>query len=241
MKYISTLIAIVFCLNANAQITWTTGTNIATNTYSNMRPQIALDGIGNPMVIWGRMSDESVFFSKWNGTAFTTPVQLNPTWLTVATANWMGPAIASHGDTIYVVVKRTPETSDTNRLFVISSFNGGNSFNAPVELAFIGDSISRLPTITTDDMGNPIVAYMKFDASNLDSRWVVTRSNDFGLTFTSDVKVSGWGNSAEVCDCCPGSVASSGNETIMMYRDNNLNTRVMRHAWTTFKLEKNYF
>ena len=225
MKYLYTLIAIVFYMSANAQIAWTSGINISTNTFSNERPQIALDRAGNPMVIWGRMSDESVFFSKWNGTLFSPPIKLNPSWLTVATADWMGPAIAAHGDTVYVVVKRTPETSDTNRLFVISSFNGGNSFNAPVELAFIGDSISRLPTITTDDMGNPIVAYMKFNASSLDSRWVVTRSNDYGLTFTSDVKVSGWGNSTEVCDCCPGSVASSGNEAIMMYRDNNLNTR----------------
>lgn len=229
MKNISTLIILLFSLSANGQITWSSGLDISTNTYSNERPQIAVDRAGNPMVVWGRMSDESVFFSKWNGTIFTQPVKLNPTWLTVATADWMGPSIASHGDTVYVVVKRTPDMIDSNRIFIFTSFNGGGSFNAPVELAFIGDSISWLPTVTTDPTGNPIIAYMKLNSSHLDSRWVVTKSNDYGTTFSSDVKASGWGNSAEVCDCCPGTIISSGNTTAMLYRDNNLN---MRDIWT---------
>lgn len=225
MKKLSLLITVVFCISANAQITWTSGNNIATNTYSNMHPRMSLNGAGNPMVVWGRMSDQSVFFTRWNGAAFTTPIKLNPAWLTVATASWMGPDIASKGDTVYVVVKRTPETSDSNRIFIFASFNGGVSFNTPVELAFIADSISRFPTIEVDARGNPIVAFMKFNASFMDSRWVVMKSSDFGKTFSTDVKASGWGGSAEVCDCCPGTLICSGVTTTMLYRNNNLNIR----------------
>src|SRR5262245_53432048 len=87
-------------------ITWTAGMNISANTYGNFHPRMALDAAGNPLVIWGRMANESVYFSRWNGSAFTTPVALNPPWLTVATATWMGPDIASKGDTVYVVAKR---------------------------------------------------------------------------------------------------------------------------------------
>ncbi|MBS1538354.1 MAG: hypothetical protein JST20_11480 [Bacteroidetes bacterium] len=94
---------------AQGSISWEAGMNISNNSFSNMHPRVSIDGSGNPMVIWGRMSDQSVFFSKLNGTSFTAPVKLNPPSLTVATASWMGPDIASKGDTVYVVVKQTPK------------------------------------------------------------------------------------------------------------------------------------
>ncbi len=202
--------------------------NLASSSFDNMQPRITLDGSGNPLVIWGRMSDESVFFSRWNGSAFTAPVKLNPSWLTVATASWMGPDIAAKGDTIYVVVKRTPEASDTNHIYIISSFNGGLSFSAPVRVDFIADSLSRFPAVTIDETGNPVVAFMKFDAAFGSSRWVVTRSTDYGSTFSPDVKASGWsGPGSVVCDCCPGTILSSGNVSAMLYRDNLSNIRDM--------------
>lgn len=229
MKHFFTIIALAFYISLNAQITWNMGMNISANTYGNMHPRMTLDGLGNPLVIWGKMSEQSVYFSKWTGTMFTTPIKLNPAWMTIATASWQSADIASFGDTVYVVVKRTPESLDTNRIFIFTSFNGGNSFNTPVELGFIADSISRFPTVTTDATGNPIVAYMKFNNSFMDSRWVVSKSNDLGNTFLTDVKASGWGNSAEVCDCCPGAIVSDGNKTAMIYRDNNSN---IRDIWT---------
>lgn len=223
----ATILLLCFQIVAFSQtgITWQGTGDIAFSSFDNEHPRIVMDRYGNPMVIWGKHNTQSVFFSKWNGTAFTAPVQLNPPGLYIATASWMGPDIASHGDTLYVVVKRMPETSDTSRIFIISSFDGGLNFNAPAELAFIGDSISRFPTVTTDAAGNPIVGFMKFDSMFLDSRWAVTRSDDFGATFNTDVKASGWGGSAEVCDCCPGALVSSGDTTVMLYRNNNNNVR----------------
>jgi hypothetical protein len=197
------------------------GMNISVNTFGNMHPRISVDGNGDPLVIWGRMSDGAVFLARWNGTGFNTPVKLNPAWMQIATASWMGPDIASKGDTVYVVVKKTPETSDTNHVYILTSFDGGNNFFAPVRVDYIADSLSRFPTVTVDDQGNPIVAFMKFNSSFLDSRWVVSRSLDYGNTFNTDVKASGFsGINAEVCDCCPGAVLNSGVNTLMLYRDN---------------------
>ncbi len=213
-------------LSAQSGITWGMTMDIANSSHDNMHPRTAMDANGNPLVIWGRMSDESVLFSRWNGTAFTAPVALNPSWLTVATASWMGPDIAAKGDTVYVVVRQTPESTDTSKhIYIMRSFDGGVSFSTPYLVDNIGDSISRFPTVTIDDNGNPIVAFMKFNPSFGDSRWVVTKSSDYGSTFSTDVKASGWGGSAEVCDCCPGSIISSGNNTAMLYRNNNLNIR----------------
>lgn len=219
------ILFISLAVKAQNSITWDAGIDISMSMNSNMHPRITLDRAGNPLVIWGRMSDQSVFFSRWDGTAFPSPTKLNPSWLTVATASWMGPDIASHGDTVYVVVKRTPEATDTNRIFIFTSFNGGISFNLPVELGIIADSISRFPTVTTDAIGNPIVAFMKFNPSFGDSRWVISSSTDYGSTFSTDVKASGWGNSAEVCDCCPGALIMAGDTCTMLYRNNNNNIR----------------
>ncbi|MBS1683990.1 MAG: T9SS type A sorting domain-containing protein [Bacteroidetes bacterium] len=219
----------VIFVAAQSGITWNTGANIAANSYSNMHPRIALDASGNPLVIWGRMNDESLWFSRWSGSAFTTPIKLNPTGVTVATASWMGPDIASKGDTVYVVYRQTPESMDTSKhIYILSSFDGGISFSSPVRIDNIGDSVTRFPTVTIDSNGNPIVAFMKFDNMFMNARWAVTRSGDHGSTFSPDVKASGWsGSTSEVCDCCPGVIVSSGNTTSIVYRDNLSNLRDM--------------
>ncbi len=232
MKKIITLlfIGINILVSAQSGITWGASANLTSSAYGNMQPRMCMDASGNAMVIWGRMSDESVFFSRWTGTSFSTPIKLNPSWMTVATASWMGPDIASKGDTVYVVMKKTPESNDSSHVYIVRSVNGGISFSAPIQVDSIADSMSRFPTVTVDANGNPIVAFMKFNAAFLESRWVVAKSTDLGNTFSTDIKASGWsGASAEVCDCCPGAIVSSGNTTAMLYRDNLSN---IRDIWT---------
>lgn len=89
----------------------------------------------------------------------------------------------------------------------------------------IADSLSRFPTVATDKNGQPIIAFMKFNSNFRESRWVVTKSNDFGKSFSQDIKASNWFGSEEVCDCCPGTLISDGMNTVLMYRDNNKNIR----------------
>lgn len=202
------------------------GMDVSSGSYGNLHPRIAADASGNPMVIWGNLMDESVYFSKWNGVSFSQPVKLNPSWLTIATASWMGPDIAAKGDTVYVVMKQTPETDTSSHLYIISSFDGGMSFSPPVQIDNIGDSLSRFPAVTIDATGNPVTGFMKFDNSFQDSRWAVTKSFDYGNTFKPDTRASGWsGPNALVCDCCPGAMVSENNIVAMLYRDNLDNIR----------------
>lgn len=209
-------------------ITWSPAMDIASGTYENQHPRIVTDRSGDPLVIWGRSSDESVFFSKWNGSGFTTPVKINPTGVTVATAAWMGPDIAAKGDTMYIVMKETPESANTKHVLIVRSVDGGTTFSAPVQVDNIADSLSRFPVVATDDPGNPVVGFMKFDASFGNARWAVAKSVDFGNSFAADNKASGWsGTGALVCDCCPGSLVCSGSTAAMLYRDNLSNIRDM--------------
>ena len=221
----------IFLLNnlvsySQGEINWESPQVIAASVYGNLHPRIALDGNNNPMVIWGRSADNGVMFSKWDGSNFTTPKKINPSWLLAASATWMGPDIASKGDTVYVVVKRAPEHTDSAHIFIISSFDGGNSFDVPVRVSYIADSLARFPTVSIDDQGNPIVAFMKFNSKFEEARWAVSKSTDLGANFLPDIKASGWsGSNALVCDCCPGSIVSSGDVTAVVYRDNLGNKR----------------
>ncbi|MEI7801924.1 MAG: hypothetical protein WCI97_04720, partial [Bacteroidota bacterium] len=218
--FLSTLVS------AQSGITWGMGMNVNTSATGNLRPRITTDGAGNPVIIWGKMSDESCYISRWNGTAFTTPMKVNPTSMTIAAMNWEGPEIASKGDTVYVVMKETPEGDLTSKSYITRSVDGGMSFSAPVMLDNFPDSLSRFPTVTVDVNGNPIVGYMKFNSTFGDARWVVTKSTNLGNTFSADVKASGYSAmGASVCDCCPGGLTCTDNTIAMMYRDNNSNIR----------------
>ena len=224
MQKILLLITIYFVLfsAADAQIIWDAPINIAPATSGNNHPRIVTDAAGNPLVVW--YHSNRVKFTRWDGTAFETPRNINPSGMTVAGANWMGPDIASHGDTVYVVFKQTPE--DSGPSWCIHSYDGGSTFSDAVRIDFNEDSLSRFPTVAIDEQGNPIVAFMKFNSSFGDPRWAVARSSDFGNSFSSDVKASGWSSpTSVVCDCCPGSIVSSGDEVVMLYRDNDSNKR----------------
>lgn len=204
-------------------ITWSPAIDVAPNSYNNEHPRVAVDGDGEPLVIWGNSSSEHANFSRWNGASFTMPYTASG-MMTVASQSWMGPDMAAHGDTVYAVFKQNPESDLNSHIYLIRSFDAGMSFAAPVQVDNIGDSLSRFPAVTTDENGHPIVAFMKFDPSFGDARWVVARSNDYGSTFGIDDKASGW-TGGTVCDCCPGAITASGNDVAMMYRSNLSNIR----------------
>jgi hypothetical protein len=232
MRIVFTFFLSIIATLAIAQsITWSAPVSIAPNTYDNDHPRIVLDRSGNPMVLWGTSTMKAAF-SKWNGAGFSTPSYITNT-AAVFTASWAGPDIASYGDTVYVVVKYDPEQDTNSHTYLLRSFDGGQSFLTPVRVDYISDSFCRFPAVTTDDMGNPVVAFMKFKNNSGDSKYVVARSTDFGTSFMTDKTASAF-NGEEVCDCCPGTVLSSGNKTVMLYRNNANNLRTI---WAGISLD----
>ena len=223
MKRSITLIIFSIYLFANSQsvVTWSTPVTVATTSYGNLHPRVQTDASGSPLILWGQ-SNYVEYFSRLTGGNFTTPVRLNPMAIPVFTASWAGPDMAAKGDTIYTVFKHTPE--DTNHIYVVRSFDGGMTFSIPVRVDYIADSISRFPAIAIDDNGQPVVAFMKFDAGFMNARYVVCRSNNYGSSFTADVLASGM-SGGKVCDCCPAEVVSSGNTVAMVYRANQSDIR----------------
>lgn len=230
MKFLPLLFIFLsaFLLRAQNPVVWTLAQSVASATYENQHPRIALDDAYQPLILWGHSDQKKAYFSRWTGNAFTQPVALNPANLPVFAASWAGPDLVSRGDTVYVVFKETPE--DTHFSYLVASFDGGGTFSQPVQVdAFLADSISRFPTVAIDRSGNPLVGFMKFNSSFGEARYVVTRSTDFGQSFGPDVKASGFsGLNSHVCDCCPASMATSGDTVVLLYRDNRNN---LRNSW----------
>jgi hypothetical protein len=221
MKQIFTFLFLVtIALRSIAQVTWSTPVTVTTGSaFGNLHPRVTLNRSGNPMVLWGK-ADTKAYFSRWNGTAFTAPVAVSGSF-TVFAQSWAGPDIASFGDTVYATMKVTPEMTLTNYTYLAHSYDGGVTFSTPARIDTIGTDMSRFPIVTTTSVGNPMIAFMKFDASTMaNARYVVVRSNDFGNTFSSDVQASSSPSGGEVCNCCPASILSSGSKAIMLYRNN---------------------
>ena len=139
MKILLLTALILFGAEAVAQtgILWNQPFDIATAASGNNHPRITTDANGNPLVVWNHAN--RAMFSRWNGVSFTTPVLVNPAGIDVAGASWMGPDIASHGDTVYIVFKQVPENVDSCHIFCTRSFNGGLTFDNPVQVDNIAD------------------------------------------------------------------------------------------------------
>jgi hypothetical protein len=202
-------------------VTWGTPVTINTGAGSNMHPRIALNRSGAPYVLWGQ-TDKKAYFSKWTGSAFSSPVAVSGT-PTIFTAAFAGPDMAAFGDTIYVAIKVSPEMTATNYCYLVHSYNGGTTFSAPVRIDNIDTFTSRFPIVTTTANGNPLVSFMKFNSMMGDAHYVVSRSTDYGMTFSADVLASG--ASGYVCDCCPASIISSGTKAVLLFRNNLSNIR----------------
>lgn len=225
MKRIATLIMLMAgnYLSTAQTVTWGTPVTVSSGgTYGNLHPRVVLNRSGNPMVLWGK-TDTKAYFSRWNGTAFTTPIAVGNSAVNVFAQSWAGPDIASFGDTVYVTMKRTPETMAMNHMYISRSTDGGMTFSDTIRIDNFDTALSRFPIVTTTSTGNPLVAFMKFNTSFGDAQYVVKRSTDYGNTFSSEVLASG--TTGDVCDCCPGSIISSGSKAIMLFRNNLSNIR----------------
>ena len=197
---------------------------VAHKIYGNLHPGIKLDKNNNPMVVWGDESGKA-YFSKWGGESFSSPVVVNAPGSTIFATSWAGPDLAAHGDTVYIVYKQVPE--ENSHIYLKHSYDGGKNFSIGAEVDATERYISRFPTVTTDENGNPFVCFMKTEKDYEGSKYVVARSEDMGESFLKDTLASVM-SGGRVCECSPASLVVSGSAGILLYR-NNLHG--LRNIW----------
>lgn len=211
---------------------WNAPVNVALGTtYSNIYPRIALTTGDNPQVIWGNSGVDKIYSSRWNGTGFTAPLAINPVGTVPYLATWTGAEIASSGDTVFVVFSTDPAAADAH-VYTVRSLDGGMTFQDTVRADQIGTDVPRFPSVAVGLNGNPVVNFMRFNASMTDPEYAIARSVNGGSAYLAAINptasVTGF-----VCDCCPASVAASGNQQVLLFRNDDNNIREMWGCYST--------
>lgn len=226
MKTFLQLVTIVLsCTPALAQynIQWGPEITVADGaTYGNTRPRITLTSNDSPLVLLGEHSDGALYIAKGNGTSFDLPVSIVPSGMETYLANWTGPDIAAHGDTVVAVFKAMPFAS--GNIYAVRSTDGGVTFSDTLRVDNHDAGRSWMPALDMDNQGNPTVTYMIFDGSGGNERICVVRSIDAGSSYLGQQIIS-TGTAGHACDCCPPEMVIEGQRQVALFRNNVSNIR----------------
>lgn len=188
----------------------------------SLRPRIAVNANGDPVVIWGDNSPMTNRVSVGDGAMFSAPVEVSEGFMP-SVADWMGSSIASVGNTVWVVMKAAPEESMP--VYVRRSDDGGFTWGDTIRVEPYDGLVSRFPSIDVVDPEEPIVQYMQFDSGFNGARQVV--SHMMGGAFMPPVQVSTPFAPGNVCDCCPNQVVVNEQHVAALYRNAGSDIRVM--------------
>jgi len=223
-KIIYFLVFLLVCIESNAQtLNWSAIQAISSGSQSGYdRPRVVTTANNSPLIIWTKTSSpKSVKASKWNGTSFSAPYDIVPPSLEVT--GFIGPEIASKGDTVYVIFLSA--LSPNYFVYLISSFDGGLTFSDTVRVSDNSNTHKfAMPNVAVNTDGNPIVSYMESSLTWTDWEQMVKVSFDFGNTFSPAFDVSALAP-GEPCDCCKSSLVANGNEVFLLFRNNDMDVR----------------
>lgn len=227
---LSSVISIISFAQTPA-LTWGSAVNVGMGSmHNNIYPRLTLTSNDNPLVVWEDDSPLRALSSRWTGSAFSTPIVVHNSGVTPFVANWAGAEVASSGDTAFVVF--TTDPAMTGNAYAVRSINGGISYSDTVRVDQLTGQIPRFANVAVMPGGNPVVNFMSIDGMTMgDAEYTVARSINGGASFLPSVTPVNPGN---VCDCCPGSIAISGNKQALLYRNNISNLRDM---WASFSMD----
>ncbi len=223
MKLFSFFIAFIWGTYIFGQVQFTTPIPVADGaTYGYLRPKIALDANNEPVILWGKSSTHQIFVSTFNGSGFNTPVQINPVNTHPYISSWYNADIKNSGDTLVAVF---PTDMPANRVFLVKSTDGGNTWSDSIRVDNIPPGgIAYFPSVDINEFGQVAITFMKHEAGWLNPRYVVTTSLDGGSSFSPDTNASAVAI-GEVCDCCPAHMIFENDRQVLLFRNNNSNTR----------------
>lgn len=220
-----TVFFMLACLSSSAQtgIGWNAAVDVNSAGQGSLRPRIVLNGAGNPVVLWGKSGPNSNYVAVGDGAGFSAPIEVSTPGCVPAVADWMGSSVAATGNTVWTVMKATPE--DDKPCYVRRSNDGGYTWGDTIRVDPLDTLVSRFPSIAVSDPDRPLVQYMQFDSGYYGARQVVTHL--MGTSFMPPVQVSSPFAPGEVCDCCPNQIIADGDRAVALYRNAGSNIRVM--------------
>ncbi|CAN5556066.1 hypothetical protein BH10BAC1_BH10BAC1_09160 [soil metagenome] len=233
-KAIFVFISVCISIISTAQtvgVLWGSPINVGIGTtHNNIYPRLTLTSGDNPLVVWEDNSPAKIYSSYRMGPVFSAPIALNNSGISPYVATWTGAEIASSGDTAFVVFTSMPVLS--GNAYAVRTIDGGLTFSDTVRVNQFVGKIPSFPSVAVLPGGIPLVDYMYSDAGTmLNTEYTVCKSIDGGLTFLPEVTPI---NPGTVCECCPASMAVSGNTQVLLYRNNISN---VRDIWASFSTD----
>ncbi len=224
------LIACSFTHFAQAQavLNWSSPIDVASSNYDNVGPRIALNNNQQAVVLWGQLLPQQNYVAVHNSNeGFSTPILVNGP-LTPYVHSVEGATITAKGDNVYVSFGNNETLNDG--IYTTRSTDGGLSFDAPISVANLGTMIPSLPTVNVDSYGNPVVCFISTTSAWTQATYQTAISLDGGISYLPNVTANtGIGNGI-ACECCPATMAISGNNHLLMFRNNDNN---IRDIWVT--------
>lgn len=216
------LILFPYIISAQTPLNWSSILQVGGSGY-NIRPRIAITNDNLPVIIFGNPDSAAIYKVKSIGTIFSAPQRITPNGVIAVTMTWQGPELAAYGNNVFMTFKCSPETDQP--IYTVKSSDAGLSFLDAVRVDNIGSDVCRFPCIDIMPNGNPVVAFMRFDAGFISPRYVVANSIDGGLSYLPDVNASTNVFAGDVCDCCPANITTNTGVQVMSYRNNDNNIR----------------
>ena len=221
-KCIIFLVSFLSFLFVNSQqLFFNNHTTVSSGADGYGRPRIDLVSDDKPIVIFRKNSSpKTIRISKWNGNHFDSPVDIISPGIFPSSQD--GPELATKGDTVYVVF--TSSLFGNPCIFMVKSFDGGISFSDTIRVSENNPpQICRMGNVEIDNIGNPVISYMKYNLNFSEPKQMIRTSNDFGDTFNQAVVASNI--SSEPCECCKSSLIVSDSNIFVLYRNNENNKR----------------
>lgn len=223
MKAIISLLLLVISSNTSAQgIVWEPEIAVSNGAVNgSFRPRATVVEGDVPVVIYGKSGSDNLFISRWNGSAFDAPITILPAGSSAYIADWTGPDIASKGDTVIAVFKLNP--MELGNVYSVRSVDGGITFSDTIRVNSDETGNPWMPSMSIDQNGNPVVAYMTHDGSWTNPRYVIVNSVDAGVSYTNQMEIVNL--PGEACDCCPAEMIVDNQRHLLLFRNNESNVR----------------
>lgn len=233
MKYIIGLLcfgAWVMCAEAQGlQVVWEDEVTVNdVPALGRVRPRITLAAGNVPVVVWGYPSTGNVYASTMQGDTFSVPVHINTSGPDAYVRNWMGPSVASAGDTVMVTFDQME--GSIGRVYYQRSLDAGATWSDTVRVdVATGDGMSRMGALAAKNGRDLLCGYALADHTDANAEGYMARSSDGGMTWEPAVNMTA-GSPGLMCDCCPPSVAVDGDRSAFLFRNNDADVRDIRAA-----------
>lgn len=215
--------------HGQSALQWSDPVPVGPNGSGWLRPRVVVNGSYDPVVLWGKSGPAANLVAVGQGPGFLSPMELSMPGLLPSVADWMGSAMAAWGNTVWVVMKATPE--ETRPMYARRSDDGGLTWGDTIRVDQFDGLVSRFPSVALVGPDEPLVQYMQFTNGWNGAREAVTRM--IGGAFQPPVQVSTPFTGGEVCDCCPPQLLADGSRVAALYRNAESNLRVIWGAAST--------